>query len=99
MNTILIICIVGKEKWSELMFKQAQKLETVNQFHLSACCYIACSRIYDAIEMYRRRLMFSEAIVLAKLRLPSQEPLIESLFGDWAKELQKGDKYTLTAIW
>lgn len=81
------------------MMKQAQKLETHKQYHLAASCYIACSRIYDAVELYRRHAMFREAIVLAKLRLPSNDPIVDTLFGDWAKELQKGTQYTLTAIW
>lgn len=91
--------IAGKQKWIELMLKQGQKLESLHQYHLSASCYIACSRVYDAIEVYRRHSMFREAIIVAKLRLPSNDPIVESLFGDWAKELQKGTEHTLTAIW
>ncbi|KAI8387435.1 quinon protein alcohol dehydrogenase-like superfamily [Blakeslea trispora] len=91
--------MVGKQKWIELMMKQAQKLENVKQYHLAASCYIACSHIYEAVELYRRQNMFQEAIALAKLRLPSEDKIIPTLFADWANELQKGEQDTMTAIW
>ena len=90
---------MGKEKWLELMLNQAKKMETAKQFHLAASCYIACSHIYDAITMYRQQSMFQEAIVIAKLRLPPGDPIIKSLFTEWAKKLQKGNQDTLTATW
>lgn len=90
---------VGKEKWLELMLNQAKKMEKAKQLNLAASCYIACSHIYDAITMYREQRMFQEAIVIAKLRLPPGDPIIKSLFTDWAKELQKGNQDTLTATW
>ncbi|KAF1807462.1 WD40-repeat-containing domain protein [Mucor lusitanicus] len=89
--------MVGKEKWLELMLNQAKKMEKAKQLNLAASCYIACSHIYDAITMYREQRMFQEAIVIAKLRLPPGDPIIKSLFTDWAKELQKGNQDTLTA--
>ncbi|KAL7321195.1 hypothetical protein PS15m_000991 [Mucor circinelloides] len=89
--------MVSKEKWLELMLNQAKKMETAKQFHLAASCYVACSHIYDAITMYRQNGMYQEAIVIAKLRLPPGDPVIKSLFTEWAKELQKGNQDTLTA--
>ena len=91
--------LVGKQKWIELMLKQAQKLENMKQYHLAASCYIACSHIYEAIELYRRQNMFREAIALAKLRLPSEDMIIPTLFADWANALQKEEQDTLTTIW
>ncbi|KAI8070529.1 quinon protein alcohol dehydrogenase-like superfamily [Gilbertella persicaria] len=91
--------MVGKQTWIDLMLKQAQKLEGFKQYHLAASCYIASSHVYEAIELYRRHHMFREAIALAKIRLPPQDPIVSSLFADWANELQKGDQDTLTAIW
>lgn len=81
------------------MLKQAKKMEDAKQFNLAASCYIACSHVYEAIDMYRRHEMFREAIIIAKLRLPPADPIIKSIFTDWAKELQKGDQDTLTATW
>ncbi|KAI8378119.1 hypothetical protein EDC96DRAFT_215674 [Choanephora cucurbitarum] len=90
--------MVGKQKWMELMLKQAQKLENMKQYHLAASCYVACSHIYEAIELYRRQNMFREAIALAKLRLPSEDIIIPTLFADWANALQKEEQDTLTTI-
>ncbi|CEP17806.1 hypothetical protein [Parasitella parasitica] len=89
--------MVSKEKWLELMLRQAKKMESINQFNLAAACYIACSHVYDAIEMYKQHDMFREALVIAKLRLPPADPIVKSLFTDWAKFLQKEDQDTLTA--
>jgi hypothetical protein len=81
------------------MMKQAKKLETLKQYNLSASCYIACTHVYDAVEMYKRHGLYKEAIALAKLRLPPKDPVIKTLFADWAKELQKGEQDILTATW
>ena len=40
------------------MIKQAKKLETLKQYHLAVSCYVACSHVYDAIEVYRKQDMF-----------------------------------------
>ncbi|KAI7892935.1 WD40-repeat-containing domain protein [Mucor mucedo] len=91
--------MVGKATWLSLMLEQAKKLESLRQFNLSAACYIACTHNYEAIEMYQKNHMFREAIALAKLRLPPNDPIINRLFGEWANELQKGDSDSLAASW
>ncbi|KAI8088174.1 quinon protein alcohol dehydrogenase-like superfamily [Thamnidium elegans] len=89
--------MVGKATWITLMLEQAKKLESLGQYNLSASCYIACTHIYDAVEVYRSHSMFREAIALAKLRLPPKDPIVNKLFAEWANELQKGDSDSLTA--
>ncbi|KAI9339130.1 quinon protein alcohol dehydrogenase-like superfamily [Pilaira anomala] len=95
--TLALSPMVGKATWIELMLEQAKKLESLGQYNLSASCYIACTHIYDAIEVYRKHSMFREAIALAKLRLPPKDPIVNKLYADWANELQKGDSDSLTA--
>ncbi|KAI8987233.1 WD40-repeat-containing domain protein [Mycotypha africana] len=91
--------MAGKQKWMELLLKQATKLEAEKQYNLAASCYIACSHIKDAVELYKRHDMFLEAIVLAKLRLPAKDPTVQELLGVWAKKLQMQEQDLLAATW
>ncbi|CAO3689943.1 unnamed protein product [Rhizopus microsporus] len=89
----------GKDVWIDLMKKQAKKMERENQYHLAASCYIACSHIYDAIEIYQRYGLYREAITLAKLRLPKDEQLLSELYLKLASQFQTGEEDQLAAIW
>ena len=44
-------------------------------------------------------MIYREAIALAKLRLPSNAPIVDQLFGEWANVLQTGDQDAITASW
>lgn len=95
----IFFVVVGKQCWLEMMLKQAKKLEALKQHHLSSACYIACGRNYDAIDVYRKNVMFREAIALAKLRLPDKDPIVDQLFKEWADVLEKGNLDYLTSSW
>lgn len=91
--------VAGKDVWIDLMKKQAEKMEKANKYHLAASCYIACSHIYEAIDLYQKHELFREAIVLAKLRVPADEELLSNLFLKWANHLQVKEEDQLAAIW
>ncbi|KAI8136904.1 quinon protein alcohol dehydrogenase-like superfamily [Fennellomyces sp. T-0311] len=78
--------MAGKETWLNLMEAQAKQL--TNQPVLAAMCFLACSKVYEAVNVYRKANMYREAIALAKLRLPPADPLIPKLFAEWADQLQ-----------
>ncbi|KAG0194057.1 Gem-associated protein 5 [Apophysomyces sp. BC1034] len=82
----------GKETWLRMMEAQAKKLCSARQYNLAATCYTACSKIYEAINVYRSASMYREAIVLAKLRLPTSSPMIQDLFVEWAHSLQANEE-------
>ncbi|KAI8993629.1 WD40-repeat-containing domain protein [Pilobolus umbonatus] len=91
--------MVGKETWIKAMKNQADRLRKNGHYHLAASCYIACSHIYDAVAVYRDHSMFREAIVLAKLRLPVDDPILIPLYREWASDLQSKNEDELAAIW
>ncbi|KAF7726435.1 Gem-associated protein 5 [Apophysomyces ossiformis] len=88
----------GKETWLRMMEAQAKKLCSARQYNMAATCYTACSKIYEAINVYRHAQMYREAIVLAKLRLPASSSTIQELFAEWAESVQATEE-ELAAMW
>jgi presenilin-like A22 family membrane protease len=41
-----------------MMEEQAQKLTSKGFHHLAATCFMACSKVYDAINVYRQASMY-----------------------------------------
>ncbi|CAO3647994.1 unnamed protein product [Cunninghamella echinulata] len=90
--------IAGKEKWLKLMEEQANKLLSGEYYHLAATCFIACSKIYEAVNVYRQASMYKEALVVAKLRLSSDESLVSNILSEWASLLQSKGEDELAAL-
>ncbi|GBC04475.1 hypothetical protein RclHR1_00570031 [Rhizophagus clarus] len=90
--------IAGRDVWLSMMRRQAQKLAAKNDHHGSVMCWIACGEIHEAIKIYRRAEMFREAIALAKLRLPDDDPIFSDLYNSWAILLEKEEAYEQAAL-
>jgi hypothetical protein len=54
----ILFFLDGKEAWLKKMKIQAEKMEKLKQYHLAATCFMACSCIYEAIDVYRRQKMY-----------------------------------------
>ncbi|XP_064637398.1 gem-associated protein 5-like [Lineus longissimus] len=65
----------------------AKQLEKCDNFMKATCYYLVCFKVYEAIDMLVKNRLFKEAVVLSRLRLPSQDPKIEELFIAWANHL------------
>ncbi|KAL0089762.1 hypothetical protein J3Q64DRAFT_1636761 [Phycomyces blakesleeanus] len=89
----------GKDAWINLMEKKAKKLAETDHHILAATCYIACSRICEAVEVCRKGSKFREAITIAKARMPQNENVLSTLFSEWGGALQKSDEEILAALW
>ncbi|KAI8332303.1 WD40-repeat-containing domain protein [Chlamydoabsidia padenii] len=90
--------IAGKELWLKMMEDQARKLATNGFHHLAATCLLACSKVYDAIHVYRKASMYPEAIAITKVRLPENDPLLPTLYTEWAQQLQTNGQEELAAL-
>ncbi|KAI9264914.1 WD40-repeat-containing domain protein [Phascolomyces articulosus] len=92
--------MAGKETWLNLMEKKAIFLANSNNPVLAATCFLACSKVYEAIRVYREANLYREAIAIAKLRLPAVDPIIPQLFAEWGDKLQKeATQEELAAMW
>ncbi|CAO3641107.1 unnamed protein product [Cunninghamella blakesleeana] len=90
--------IAGKQTWLKLMEEQANKLLSGKYYHLAATCFIGCSKIYEAVDVYRQVSMYKEALAIAKLRLSSDELLVSNLLSEWASHLQSKGEDELAAL-
>ncbi|ORX50483.1 WD40 repeat-like protein [Hesseltinella vesiculosa] len=78
----------GKQVWLAMMEEQAIKLKANNQHHLAVSCFLACSKVYEAIKVYQEAGLIMEAIIVAKLRLANDVQLFSQLLSEWATSLQ-----------
>ncbi|KAI8084720.1 uncharacterized protein BX664DRAFT_266051 [Halteromyces radiatus] len=95
----IALALTGKETWLKLMEEQANKLAEGGYHHLAATCFLACSKVYEAINVYRRASMYKEAIAMLKVRLPIDDPLLPTLLSEWAQQLQSKGNEELAALW
>ncbi|CAG8471647.1 11252_t:CDS:2 [Paraglomus occultum] len=90
--------LAGRDVWQSLLQKQAQKLSVKGEHHAAVMCLIACGEIYEAINVYKQADMYREALTLAKIRLPQDDPIIFDLHSDWALQLEKEPSYEQAAM-
>lgn len=51
--TLALSPMAGKETWLKLMEEQAKRLAQSGRHVAAATCYLACSKVYDAVAVYR----------------------------------------------
>ena len=56
--TLALSPMASKETWLDLMEKQANCLVKQNHIVLAATCFLACSKVYDAIRVYQEANMY-----------------------------------------
>ena len=56
--TLALSPMASKETWLDLMEKQANYLVKQNHIVLGATCFLACSKVYDAIRVYQEANMY-----------------------------------------
>ncbi|KAK3580429.1 hypothetical protein CHS0354_035471 [Potamilus streckersoni] len=85
------------DTWTSVCEDYALQLESDGQYHKAATYFLACHKVYDAIEVFKRHKLFKEAIALAKVRLSPLDPALEELYTLWAKQLTKDGNYEQAA--
>ncbi|KAL3879661.1 hypothetical protein ACJMK2_031948, partial [Sinanodonta woodiana] len=85
------------DTWTSVCEDYALQLEADGQYHKAATYFLACHKVYDAIEVFKRHKLFKEAIALAKVRLSPLDPGLEELYTLWAKQLTKDGNYEQAA--
>lgn len=89
----------GKDLWLRAMEKQAKSLEAEGHARLAATCYLACARVYEAVRVCRAASLLSEALAIARLRLPSSDSIIGDLFAEYGELLKLENKDEMAAMW
>ncbi|XP_013417476.1 gem-associated protein 5 [Lingula anatina] len=89
--------MASKRTYLELCEVYAQQLEKEGNYHKATSYYLACHKVYEAIDMLKRNRLFREAVALAKLRLSPSDPLLSSLQESWGRHLAKDGSYEQAA--
>ncbi|ESO89427.1 hypothetical protein LOTGIDRAFT_165023 [Lottia gigantea] len=85
------------EMWLTACEDYARQLEDDGQYHKSSTYLLACHKVYDAIELFKRHKLYKEAVALAKVRLSPMDPSFEDLYTDWSQQLMKDGQYEQAA--
>lgn len=91
--------LAGMEVWRAMTKYYAFQLAEKGEYHQAVLHYLAINCVYEAVDVYKRAEMFNEAITLAKIRLPSHDPIIPNLFLVWGEKLEKASNFDKAAKW
>jgi len=99
MNEMLISLspIGGHEMWLSSMLAYARQLEENRSIHQAALYYVALGDALKAVNMFKESQMYKEAILLAKLHLLKDDPLLSELYHLWTEKLVIDMNYEKTA--
>eukprot|EP00794_Sanderia_malayensis_P007551 gene7551-8388_t len=77
----------GYDFWQSTMYSYADRLESNGDYYSAATYFLAVNAVGEAIDMFKKHGMFKEAIAVAKIRLPSCDPVLNELYRTWADKL------------
>ncbi|GAB1608844.1 uncharacterized protein LOC115218449 isoform X2 [Argonauta hians] len=83
--------------WLSVCEDYAYQLESDGEYHKAVTYLVACHRIYEAIDLFKRHRLFKEAVTFAKVRLSPVDPVFEDLYSMWAQQLAKEGNYEQAA--
>ncbi|CAI9731711.1 Hypothetical predicted protein [Octopus vulgaris] len=83
--------------WLTVCEDYAYQLESDGEYHKAVTYLVACHRIYEAIDLFKRHRLFKEAVTFAKVRLSPVDPVFEDLYSMWAQQLAKEGNYEQAA--
>lgn len=98
-NWLSLSPLAGMEVWRAMTKYQAYQLAEKGEYHQSVLHYLAVNCVYEAIEVYKKVEMFKEAITLAKIRLPPQDPILSTLYITWGQKLEQSLNHDKAAKW
>lgn len=87
----------SRELWLEMANKYAEQLIASGAIQKSVLYLLACHKVYKAIDTLRDHGFYKEALVLAKVRLPLTDPIIETILKEWAFKAKKNNNHTIAA--
>ncbi|XP_071951268.1 gem-associated protein 5-like [Antedon mediterranea] len=75
----------------------ANQLVHFEFYSKAATYYLACHKVYEAIEVLSQHKRLREAISLARVRLSPLDPVLKDLYTKWAKVLESEGNYEQAA--
>ena len=84
---------LGHAFWKNLVVQHARLLEKVKQYHIAVLYYLSIFEITAAISVYERAEMYTDAILLAKIRLGENSDKIPELYKKFAVNSEKKANY------
>ncbi|XP_048244264.1 gem-associated protein 5-like [Haliotis rufescens] len=89
--------LASYDTWLGMCEEYARQLEGDGQYHKATSYLLACHKVYEAIDLFKRHRLFKEAVALARMRLSPLDPVLEDLYMEWAQMLMKDGNYEQAA--
>ncbi|KAI1298580.1 Gem-associated protein 5 [Mortierella claussenii] len=77
----------GVEAWRTMMSRTAIKCESAGETHAAVLCHLGIGRVYEAVDAYRKKEMYREALMLLRIRLWDDEDFDEPSESDGQADL------------
>ncbi|KAF9581501.1 Gem-associated protein 5 [Lunasporangiospora selenospora] len=63
----------GIKAWRKMMTQTAAKFEAKGEIHAAVLCYLGAGQVFNAVDAYRKREYFREALMLLRIRMWDDE--------------------------
>lgn len=86
---------LSEEPSKALLEILSRKQETV---HHRVAAALALGRLEDGVRLYVREELWAEALLLARLRLPSRHPVVLQVYRAWAEDFMRRSRQDQAAL-
>lgn len=90
---------VSYEVYAWACCQYAEQLKKQHQYQKAATYFIAIGQFRNAIELMIESGNFRDAAMIARIRLPPQDPLLKNVFTKWAEKMRQDGNFEMAAKW
>ncbi|XP_077983936.1 gem-associated protein 5-like [Glandiceps talaboti] len=87
----------GHSLWLQMVEAYANQLCTQEVYIKAVSYYLACHKVYEAINMLKENKLLKEAVAVAKVRLSPSDPVLCELYQTWAVQLENDGNFEQAA--
>ncbi|XP_077324510.1 gem-associated protein 5 isoform X2 [Lithobates pipiens] len=89
--------MAGYKVWVWAVESYVKQLCFQEQYTKAASHLLSINKVYEAVQLLQGNHFYREAIVVAKARLPSDDPVLRELYTSWAAVLEQDGHYAMAA--
>ncbi|XP_068134406.1 gem-associated protein 5 isoform X2 [Hyperolius riggenbachi] len=89
--------MAGYKTWVWAVEAYVKQLCFQEQYVKAASHLLSINKVYEAVQLLKGNHLYREAIVVAKSRLLSDDPVLRDLYTSWASVLERDGHYAMAA--
>lgn len=92
-------CTILFRVWRETCEAYTAQLTEEGHYTKASTYLLAVNKIEEAIDLLVEQKLFTEAVAIAKCRLPENNPTVGSIYMKWADHATRNGLHQLAAHW